>query len=88
MRTIDYEDWKRRRKAKLRDWLTLENKFVGRVACRRPRDEEKEKLLAELDRKRRARYIKSGKLRIIGKRHWQYRIDFAKTAPAKRDTNQ
>lgn len=76
MRKIDYEEWKQRRPALREARLRADNRFEGRAAGRRPRDPEKEKVLAELDKARRARYIASGKLKIVTPRVWEWRIDF------------
>ena len=80
MRTLDYEEWKRRKHARFRAVIALENTFEGRVPGRRPRDPEKERILARLDLARKRRYIESGKLEILGPRHWKWRIDFPKKA--------
>ena len=76
MDRIDYNEWKRQRPRFRRILLDLENTFQGRAPGNRPRDPEKEKLLARLDRARFQRYLKSGKIEILGPRRWKWRIDF------------
>ena len=76
MKTVDYQDWKREIARRQRRILAVESKFQGRAPGRRPRDPEKEKLLARLDRARFQRYLKSGKIEILGPRRWKWRIDF------------
>lgn len=74
VKPIDYDKFKRQKKARWKAALALENTFRGHAAGRRPRDPEKEKLLTAMDRARLARYIETGKLRILGPRHWEWRI--------------
>ena len=78
MREIDYNRWKSEKKARRHDLLALENSFEGRELDRRPRDPEKEALLMRLDLLRKADYIRSGKLRIIGPKDFEWRLDFRK----------
>lgn len=74
MRTIKFEDWKKERKAKLAKAIEVENLLPDRLAGRRPRDPEKEEILTQLDVARRNRMIESGKLQILGPRHYRWRI--------------
>lgn len=76
MKSIDWKLWKKERAARFRRAIELENSFHGRAAGRRPRDPEKEKLLADLDKARWKRYIESGKLEALGPRKWKWRVDF------------
>ena len=78
MRTIDYEEWKKHKRSLFRKAIALENIFEGHAPGRRPRDPEKERVFARLDLARKRRYIESGKLEIVGPRHWKWRIDFRK----------
>ena len=79
MRSVRYEDWKKKRRDGLLTAVDVENAFDGPSAGRRPRDPEKERLLIELEIARRNRFIKSGKLQILGPRLWKWRIDFKKS---------
>jgi|GEM_PF-6288270 len=80
MRSIDYEDWKKRRQGQFLTAVEVENRFMGPHIGRRPRDPEKEQLLIKLEKARRQHLIDTGKLEILGPRLWKWRIDF------KRDT--
>ena len=75
MRTVDWREWKERRKTWRSRSLAIENRFVGRAAGRRPRDPEKERVLTQLDVARWKRYLESGKVEILGPRLWKWRID-------------
>lgn len=75
MRRIEYRDWKQEIAQKRRRLFVLEARFQGRAPGRRPRDPEKERVLAQLDRARWQRYLDSGKLQVIGPREWKWRID-------------
>ena len=75
MRVVNYSEWKLKRRALRAKLLELENTFEGRVAGRRPRDPDKEQVLVQLDIARWKRYLESGKVQIIGPRHWKWRID-------------
>ncbi len=74
MRTISFEEWKKQRKAKFAIAVEVENRFPHRLPGRRPRDPEKEKILIRLEKARRQRMIESGKIEILGPRHWRWRI--------------
>ena len=74
LKRIDYREWKKRKSEMFDKLLELENTFQGRAVGRRPRDPEKERILTEMDRNRRNRLIESGKLQIVGPRHWKWRI--------------
>jgi len=76
MRVIDYNQWKENRKRRFAASIEMENTLIGRAPGRRPRDPEKEEILAEIDKARRKRYIESGKMKMIGPRHWIWRVDF------------
>lgn len=75
MRVVDYSAWKQKRRDLRAKLLELENSFEGHAPGRRPRDPEKEKFLSERDIARLKRYKETGKLQIIGPRHWRWRID-------------
>lgn len=75
MKSIDYEDWKKQRRGKFLISVGVENSLGGRRPGMRPRDPEKERILIRLEMARRQRLIDSGKLRILGPRLWQWRID-------------
>lgn len=75
MRTIDYEEWKRRRQARFAAAVKAEDRVGGRKPGNRPRDPEKERVLIRLERARRQRLLASGKLRIVGPRLWEWRTD-------------
>lgn len=74
-----YENWKRRKPEFRRVMLRLQNKFEGHAPGNRPRDPEKEKLLTRLDIARFERYLATGKIEIVGPRHWKWRVDFGKS---------
>lgn len=74
MRSINFEDWKKARKAKFRLALEVENSLSERSPGRRPRDPEKEELLIRLEKSRKEKMIASGKLEILGPRHYRWRI--------------
>ena len=74
MKEIDYRDWKRRKQEHFAASAKAESRFEGRVAGNRPRDPDKEKILARMDQERRRRYVESGKLEIVSPRVWRYRI--------------
>lgn len=76
MRTVRYEDWKKKRREQFLTAVDVENRFPGPQAGNRPRDPEKERLLIRLETARRQRYLDSGKLQILGPRKWRWRIDF------------
>lgn len=76
MRTIRYEDWKKRRREMFRTAVEVENRLGGPSGGNRPRDPEKEQLLIRLEMARRQRFIDSGKLQILGPRKMRWRIDF------------
>ncbi|MCE5321730.1 hypothetical protein LLG46_00275 [bacterium] len=78
MKKVDYRDWKRRKQEIFLKLIDAENRFEGRVPGRRPRDPEKEKVLLDLDKARRTRYIETGKMEILGSRRIKWRIDFKK----------
>lgn len=78
MKEVDYRDWKRRKKEVFAKLVDVENKSEGRVPGRRPRNAEKETVLLGLDKARRARYIKTGKIEIIGSRRIKWRVNFKK----------
>ncbi len=78
MRTIDYAKWKLQLKSRRKRLLDLEQKFEGHAPGNRPRDPEKDKLLTKLDIARFERYLATGKIEIIGPRHWKWRVDFGK----------
>ena len=79
MKTVDFNKWKEERRKRLGLLVSLENKYQTRAVGRRPRDPEKERVLLKLDLARRAKYIETGKLEILGPRNWKWRIDFKKT---------
>lgn len=74
MRRVNYEEWKKRKHEFIEKLIEVENTFHDRVPCNRPRDPEKEKIAIEMDKARKARYIASGKLTILGPRKWKWRI--------------
>ncbi len=76
MEIIDYDEWKRQKPAVTRARLRADERFQGRAPGRRPRDPEKEQVLARLDKARWARHIASGKLIMVGPRKWMWRVDF------------
>ena len=76
MRCVSYEEWKKERKSKFAIAIAVDNSLPERLPGRRPRDPEKETLLIEVEMSRRQRWIETGKLEIIGPRHWKYRVDF------------
>lgn len=78
MRKIKYEDLKKEKKERFAELIALENRFEGRAVGRRPRDPEKEAVLIRLDKARMKRYIESGKLEILGPRHWRWHITWKK----------
>lgn len=79
MRTVNYAEWKLQLKSRRKRLLALEQTFKGHAPGNRPRDPEKEKLLARLDIARFERYLATGKIEIIGPRHWKWRVDFGKS---------
>ncbi|MEN6357723.1 MAG: hypothetical protein ABFD83_11645 [Armatimonadota bacterium] len=78
MKKVDYQDWKRRKREVFLKLIDIENKFEGRVPGRRPRDPEKEKILLQLDKARRARYIETGKIEILGPQRMKWHVNFKK----------
>jgi hypothetical protein len=74
MRKINYEEWKKRKPELIAKLVKTENTFQGHAPGNRPRDPEKERILTEMDKARKARYIASGKLTIIGPRKFKWRI--------------
>jgi hypothetical protein len=78
MRTIKWEEWKKQKREFTLKLLELENTYQGRAPGRRPRDPEKEKILARMDKERMERFIATGKLQILGPRLWKWRVDFEK----------
>lgn len=75
MKSVRYEDWKDKRRAGFLAAVNVENALSERRVGRRPRDPEKERILIRLETARRERYIRSGKLQILGPRLWKWRID-------------
>jgi hypothetical protein len=78
MKEVDYRGWKLRKNEVLAKLIDIENKFEGRVPGRRPRNAEKEMVLLDLDKARRTRYIKTGKIEILGPRSIRWRVDSKK----------
>lgn len=74
MRRMRLEDWKKERKTRLPIAVDVENSLPDRLPGRRPRDPEKERILIALESARLKRFIKTGKIEIIGPRHWRWRI--------------
>jgi hypothetical protein len=75
MRRISLEDWKKERRAKFKIAVDVENSLPDRLPGRRPRDPEKEKILIQLEKARREQLIRTGKIEIIGPRHWRWHIE-------------
>jgi hypothetical protein len=75
MKTVDYEEWKKRRQVRFAGAVGVENRIGGRKPGNRPRDAEKERILIRLEMARRRRFFESGKLRIAGPRLWEWRTD-------------
>jgi len=76
MRTIDYAEWKKTKGERVRKAIAIDNAHPERAIGRRPRDPEKERILIQMTKARIARNIETGKLQILGPRHWKWRIDF------------
>ena len=74
MRRMRLEDWKKERKTRLPIAVDVENSLPDRLPGRRPRDPEKEQILITLESARLERFIKTGKIEIIGPRHWRWHI--------------
>ena len=74
MKTVQYEDWKKKRRAGFLTAVGVENTLSVPRIGKRPRDSEKEQLLIRLETARRKRYIQSGKIEILGPRLWKWRI--------------
>ena len=74
MRRMRLEDWKKERKTRLPIAVDVENSLPDHLPGRRPRDPEKEQILIALESARLERFIKTGKIEIIGPRHWRWRI--------------
>jgi len=73
MRKVKYDDFIREKMAKYRAlFLQLERK---RVPKRRLRDEKEREILLKMDRARRDRWIKEGKLEILGPRRYHFKLD-------------
>jgi len=68
MKKVDFDIHVKKLKAKKLLRARLENKFTGRTCRQRPRDPRKEELLTMLDRERWQKAIRSGSIRILGKR--------------------
>ena len=75
MKSVNYEDWKVKRRAGFLAAVQVENALSERRVGRRPRDPGKEQILIRLETARRERYIASGKLQILGPRLWKWRIN-------------
>ena len=70
LRTLDYEEETRRPRGP-RPGLNLPPEQRGR---RKPRDPDEEEALRRLDRAQWDLYLKSGKLEILGPRHYRYHL--------------
>lgn len=77
MKSVAYEDWKAKRRAGFVTAVDVENTFGERRSGGRERDPAKEKILITLEKARRDRYVRSGKLTILGPRLWKWRINFS-----------
>ena len=75
MKSVCYEDWKKKRRTGFLTAVGVENSLGEVRVGKRPRDPEKEALLIRLETARRERYLQSGKLQILGPRLWKWRID-------------
>jgi hypothetical protein len=76
MKSIRYDDWKKQRRTKFKTAVAVENSFNEPYVGQRPRDPEKERILIRLEKARRDRLIRSGKIEIIGPRKWRWNISF------------
>jgi hypothetical protein len=73
VRHFDYDDFIREKKARYRALFPrLERK---RFPKRRPRDKKERGILLELDRARRERWIKEGRLEVLGPHHYRLNPD-------------
>jgi len=64
VRRLTPEEREEQRKRAFPRLVALENSFVGRVASNRPRDPEKERILARMDLARKENYVSSGRIVI------------------------
>ena len=69
MKRVKYDDFIREKKARYQAlFFQLERKRAPR---RRPRDEKEREILLNMDRARRERWIKEGRLEILGPRRYR-----------------
>ncbi len=73
MRRINYNDYLRENKAK---YTITRLRLKGRRGARRRRRDEKEReILLKMDRARRERWIKEGRLEILGPRRYRLNLE-------------
>jgi len=68
MKIVKYESHVKRLKSKTLIRARLENRYATRTCRQRPRDPRKEALLTMLDKERWQKAIRSGTVRILGRR--------------------
>jgi hypothetical protein len=73
--TVDYDEYRRLNQGRCVRILTaLAARQSERLPRERPWDAEEERLLIQLDRARRDRWIASGELVQLGPRHWRWEL--------------